>query len=316
MAFAEVRIEDGLVIYGTDGGPEYNTMVATVASGDESRNSLWSNSLNKYDWGDRKMTDVELSSIVGFFRAREGKLNGFRLKDWGDFAATAALTVYKNSSAQGVLAAGIGNGTPTYNVYKNYVSGVTVQRRIFKLVAGTFAPQRAGVALVAGAGAGQYAVDVNTGIMTMVADASSNASAIAVGATTSVSLAANPGGLVAGKLLYLTGFTGADAALVNGIAHVINSVGGAGPFVFVLATNTAGKAITLGAGAGAKYPQASETMTATYEFDVPVRFDADQIQYRFDSALVATQGTSAVPAILGIKAFYVKHIPIVELRNP
>ena len=76
------------------------------------------------------------------------------------------------------------------------------------------------------------------------------ASAITAGATTTVVLAANPGTLAAGGLLRLDGFTGADAALLNGLDHTVNSVSGAGPYTFVLATNTAGKTITLGQGAG------------------------------------------------------------------
>ena len=76
------------------------------------------------------------------------------------------------------------------------------------------------------------------------------ASAVTVGVTTTVVLAANPGSLAAGGLLRLDGFSGADAALLNGLDHTVNSVSGTGPYTFVLATNTAGKTITLGQGAG------------------------------------------------------------------
>jgi uncharacterized phiE125 gp8 family phage protein len=80
--------------------------------------------------------------------------------------------------------------------------------------------------------------------------ASSAASSITAGATTTVVLAANPGSLVAGDTIRLSGFAGADAALVNGLDHTINSVSGSGPYTFVLATNTAAKTITLGSGVG------------------------------------------------------------------
>lgn len=76
------------------------------------------------------------------------------------------------------------------------------------------------------------------------------ASAVTAGATTTVVLAANPGSLAAGGLLRLDGFSGADAALLNGLDHTINSVSGTGPYTFVLATNTASKTLTLGQGAG------------------------------------------------------------------
>ncbi len=83
--------------------------------------------------------------------------------------------------------------------------------------------------------------------------ASAAATAITAGATTSVVLSGNPGVLVAGDVIRLGGFAGADAALVNGLDHTINSVTEAplGTFTFVLATNTNAKTITLGAGVGA-----------------------------------------------------------------
>lgn len=79
------------------------------------------------------------------------------------------------------------------------------------------------------------------------------ASAITPGVTTSVALTGNPGSLAAGGVIRLGGFAGADAALVNGIDHTINSVteAPAGTFTFVLATDTDAKTITLGAGVGA-----------------------------------------------------------------
>ena len=120
-------------------------------------------------------------------------------------------------------------------------------------------------------------MDYTTGIVTFVADAFSNASSITPGATTQVVLASNLG-LVAGKLLWLDNFAGADAALVNNKAHTINSIAGGGPYTFTLATDTSGKTITIGAGVGRKYPQASDALTWSGQFDVPCRFDTDQMQ--------------------------------------
>ncbi|OYV46746.1 MAG: hypothetical protein B7X10_04735, partial [Burkholderiales bacterium 21-58-4] len=201
-------------------------------------------------------------------------------------------------------------GLPTLQLTKNYLSGVdTDQRQITKPVTGTFAGQRNGVALVAGSSAGNYSLDTTTGLVTFVADASSNASSITVGATMQVVLTVNPGTLTAGKLIYLSGFSGTDAALVNGIAHLINSVSGAGPYTFMLATVTTGKTITLGSGAGAKYPQVSDALTWTGEFDVPVRFDTDKLKSRFDNAEIT------MPGVVGETFHYLEPLPIVEIRD-
>jgi len=58
----------------------------------------------------------------------------------------------------------------------------------------------------------------------------------------------------------------------------------------------------------APYPISSDVLTFAGEFDVPVRFDTDQLKYRFDAADVAIPGT------LGIKYFYLAPLPIVEIR--
>lgn len=79
---------------------------------------------------------------------------------------------------------------------------------------------------------------------------SAAASAVTAGATTAITLDSDLG-LVAGDTLRLAGFAGADAALLNGLDHTINSITGVGPYVFTLATNTNAKTITVGAGVGA-----------------------------------------------------------------
>ena len=131
-----------------------------------------------------------------------------------------------------------------------------------------------------------------------VTGAQAAASSITVGATTTVVLASNPGTLIAGQLLYLSGFTGAGAALVNDRAHTINSVSGAGPFTFVLATVTTGATITLGSGLGRRFPQAADALTWSGQFDVPVRFDIDQMAVSIEAFQLYTWG----------------QIPLIEIR--
>jgi len=257
------------------GGEEFLTDIVMVNSGSEQRNAIWSVPLRRYSLSNGMRTIANAQATKAFFRAVGGKANGFRVKDVLDY--TVALT-------EGVMGTtGFGTGMPTFQLYKNYVSGsVTSQGAIKKPVAGTFVPYRGGVQANLGSGAGQWAVDTTTGIVTVVADASSAASNISTGNNTSVTLAANMA-LTAGKLLYLNGFTGANSASVNGIAHTINSVTGNGPYVFTLATNTLGQTITVGTGNGYKYPQVTETLTWTGQFDIPVRFDVDWLQIGLDA---------------------------------
>lgn len=295
MSFHEVRLDDNLVIYETDGGPQFSTDVKRAASGAEKRQQSWGEGLGAWDWGDREVVTAELKVVEHFFRARKGRTYGFRVKDWGDYLVTVA---------EGRLgASALGTGLPTYDLWKRYAdAAANDDRRIWKPAAVNVF--RNALAVTAGVGAGQVSIDLVNGQVSFVADATSAASSITVGATTQVVLAANPGTLVATQKLHLSGFGGADAALVNGLAHTINSVSGSGPFTFVLATNTAAKTITLGAGVGAKYPQASDALTWSGEHDKPCRFGVDKLNRRF----IVKDGSNSM--------FYLSSLPVVETLRP
>jgi len=296
MAFLEQAIDE-CISFGMTGGPGFSTTIATTDAGFENRNANWSKTRRSYEFGYRARTLTERAIIEALFLVAKGKANGWRLKDIGDYAAVVA------NGRLGELA--VGDGTPTYKFYKAYTSGAeTSIRRIAKPVAGSIAVFRNAAPVTVGGAAGNIAIDTVNGQVTFVADASSNASSITVGVTTQVELAANPGGLIAGEQLYLTGFTGTDAALVNSLAHIINSVTGTGPYTFTLATNTAGKTITVGAGAGTRYPQASEALTWSGSFDVPVRFGIDKLDWTY-----ANEGADGI-------LFDSASIPVVELRLP
>jgi uncharacterized protein (TIGR02217 family) len=84
MAFHEVRFPDN-ISRGARGGPERRTQIVELASGAEERNASWANSRRRYDvaYGIRRADD--LAAVVAFFEARNGRLHGFRFKDWADF---------------------------------------------------------------------------------------------------------------------------------------------------------------------------------------------------------------------------------------
>ena len=76
MSFHEVRFPVG-VSYGSSGGPERRTEIATLGSGFEERNSPWTHSRRRYDagYGVRDLND--LHAVIAFFEARHGRLYGF-----------------------------------------------------------------------------------------------------------------------------------------------------------------------------------------------------------------------------------------------
>jgi len=269
MAFLESPRFPFCVSYGAVGGPEFATDIAAVNSGVEQRNIRWEQARAKYSI-EMPLVDEVKDELLAWFRAVRGRAHGFRLRDWSDYQVTVDNGTLGTSSNA--------TGEQVYQLFKHYDSGGALEeyRKISKPANDEpIAIYRGGVLQTAGAGAGNYALDTATGAVTFVADASSAATSITPGTTTTVVLTSNPGALGAGQLLYLSGFTGADAADVNGIAHTINSVSGSGPYTFVLATNTAGDTITLGSGIGRKFAQAGEALAWAGTFDVPVRFDSD-----------------------------------------
>ena len=82
--FHEIRFPDD-ISRGARGGPERRTTIVELASGDEERNAAWANSRRRYDvsYGIRRADD--LAKVVAFFEARNGRLHGFRFKDWSDY---------------------------------------------------------------------------------------------------------------------------------------------------------------------------------------------------------------------------------------
>lgn len=157
MAFHEVRFPDN-ISRGARGGPERRTQIVELASGDEERNASWADSRRRYDvsYGIRRADD--LAAVVAFFEARNGRLYGFRFKDWADHRSCLSSRVTSPSDQQ----IGTGDGTTTgFQLVKRYVSGgQSWTRAITKPVGGTVQIALNGVSQANG-----WVVDVKTGLV-------------------------------------------------------------------------------------------------------------------------------------------------------
>jgi uncharacterized protein (TIGR02217 family) len=169
MAFHEVRFPDN-ISRGARGGPQRRTQIVTLAGGIEERNASWANSRRRYDaaYGIRRADD--LATVVAFFEARNGRLHGFRWKDWGDHKSCPPSATPADTDQ----AIGTGDGTTTtFQLVKAYASGLqTWTRSIAKPVAGTVL-----VALDAVSQASGWSADATTGIVTFT---SAPASGVAI----------------------------------------------------------------------------------------------------------------------------------------
>lgn len=158
MAFHEVRFPDN-ISRGARGGPERRTQIVELASGDEERNASWANSRRRYDvaYGIRRADD--LAVVVAFFEARNGRLYGFRFKDWADYKSCAP------SQTPAATDQVIGNGdgaTTAFQLVKRYASGSqTWTRAITKPVAGSVTISLNGAPQASG-----WSVDTTTGVIT------------------------------------------------------------------------------------------------------------------------------------------------------
>lgn len=157
MAFHEVRFPDD-ISRGARGGPERRTQIVELASGAEERNASWANSRRRYDisYGIRRADD--LAAVVSFFEARNGRLYGFRFRDWGDHKS--CLPSQDPTSVDQQI--GLGDGIQTsFQLVKRYVSGPqTWERSITKPFADSVLIALDGIAQTAG-----WSVDTTTGLV-------------------------------------------------------------------------------------------------------------------------------------------------------
>lgn len=298
MAFRESPRFPNKLGYGASGGPQFRTTVVELGSGFEQRNADWSTSRRRYDLVHAAKTREDFDELLAYYIAvAQGRLHGFRFRDWSDFNDS-------HGDAVGWLGGGVGSGVPTYQMYKRYLSGSNASLRAIAKPYGTIAVSRGGVAVTYATGspqgAGEITINTETGIITFQADAALVISLHTVGTSHSFRTATDLG-LSIGDKVYLAGVTGTAATLLNGIAHTITNkvVGSPTEYIWTISTNTGGSPTLTGSGGTAyAYPQADETLTWTGEFDVPVRFDTDEL----------------MAMVRGPRLFDLDRIPLVEIR--
>lgn len=304
MAFLETPRFPDLLARGLTCGPQFSTRVVVLRSGAEQRNANWSRVRWRADAASAVRTGDDFAELEKFFYAVAGRLHGFRVRDYGDYTHASAggspLLQPLDASGYAIGTVGVGYGVPVLQLVKRYTAGaLSHDRWITKPVSGGVALTRAGSPVTLGAGAGNAAVDATTGRVTFVADQSRAVSSHTAGSSHVLNLAsAFSPNVTVGQRVYVAGCGGADAALINSESHEVTNVATA---AVTISLNTTGKTIT--GGTVYLYPQASEALAWTGEFDVPCRFDTDQIDRQLITRLAnggyAMQATS---------------IPLVEVR--
>lgn len=263
------------------GGRNFRTIIAETYGGNEIRTAQWAQAKGEWDCAAalsscRPSSSFTYKTIRDAFMVSLGQFGGMRFKDWND---------YKDDGF-GILGTGVGSSTPVYGVgaglpssqtYKLYsYGGQTYRATILKLVAGTFILKVNGITVV------PLAVSTIDGTVAYTALDSKVIASNTPGATTHiVTTGALAGGIAVGKKVYVSGITGTLGAALNGYAWNILglTVGGTNIEIDVATTGLSGTG-----GTAAMYYQASDTLTCTYEYDVPVRFAQDVMDMGLDSS--------------------------------
>lgn len=157
MSFHDVRFPVNIG-RGARGGPTRRTQVVELGSGAEQRNASWSASLHRFDISYGIRTADDLAAVKAFFEARNGRLFGFRFKDWSDYKSSLPSV----TPAPGDQNLGTGTGSLLhFRLRKRYLSGgITYWRMIRRPVAGTVRVAVNGVEQLSG-----WTVNAATGIV-------------------------------------------------------------------------------------------------------------------------------------------------------
>jgi uncharacterized protein (TIGR02217 family) len=132
--FHEIRFPTSIAFH-SSGGPERKTEIVTLGSGYEERNGVWSASRRRYDVGYGVRTLDDIHAVIAFFEARNGRLYGFRFKDFSDFKSCPPATAI--SPLDQPIATGDGTSR-SFALKKTYSSGpAAFSRTIAKPVAGS-----------------------------------------------------------------------------------------------------------------------------------------------------------------------------------
>lgn len=261
----ELRFPDAISCW-AEGGPTFSNTVATMNSGAEQTNINWTQALAKYKisgaWRtiDESSDQYKISEIINFHRSMFGNAFGFRFKDHSDFR------VSKINGRVGKDA--LGTGKPKYQLYKIYNTGSNFieYRAIKKPVAGTVKVFRNNIETTA------LTVDITTGTITFNPDKQALITNITTGlncvVTTSVSHT-----FVTGDVIYISDLNGSNS--INNNAYQITVLTNT-TFRIDGITNTA----VVYSGKASKYPQLTESLVWTGEFDVPCKFEDKNLDYK------------------------------------
>lgn len=125
VEFDEVRFPED-VSYGSSGGPTFKTQIFEAYRGGEKRNVDWASPLMEFDVAYGIKTTEQMHRVIDFFNARQGKLRGFRYKNWANYQVV-----------NGNIAVGDGVSTRLPIIRTYGFPATQTYKRLYKIVPGS-----------------------------------------------------------------------------------------------------------------------------------------------------------------------------------
>lgn len=266
--------------YFASGGPQFNTSVIQLNSGYEQRNTNWNQSRAIYNFGNAVRTQdyllFPIRETISFFRAMKGKSFGFRFKDFQDF---------KVNIAEGIVGNGTGDYKPQNNIQlnKKYITGTLIDiKNIKKPVDGTVKIYKNGILQTL---ATNYTINYTSGLVTFLPNSFKTISSISIGVNPAVVTTSTNHLFNSGDVIYFN-ITNGNAIDLNFYTITVTS-----PTTFTIPVSN----LTAATGIAYLYNTPSDLLTWEGEFDIPVRFDTDNLNYNVgDGGLVDISNLSIV----------------------
>lgn len=268
---------------GASGGPEWRTVLVTSASGAEQRVQQWADPRSAWTITVDQRDVASFQTLLAFWYARRGRARGFRFKDWSDYAATnEPLYPAGQNSANPVKGSGMAQ------LVKSYADTVLpYTRNIYKPVSGTVSLRKNGSAL------GGISVDTTTGLVTLAAVVTQSITGISQAASAVVTFGAAPV-FVVGDLVSFSGVGGMTA--INGLVGQVTAAGGS---TITVNINSSSFSAYASGGTASKYAASTDSFDASFQFEVPVRFDSDAPGFVQDDVAIRSMSQIRVVELLG-----------------
>ncbi|MEH6565548.1 MAG: DUF2460 domain-containing protein [Halopseudomonas sp.] len=263
--FMEERLNPN-VDYGSGFGSAYRNWITRTIGGDEYRSQQHPFIIATMNVDFERQTNEIVEQVIDLNNRAGGTLRGFRVMHPVDYSTNSyrdAPTAFDQH-----LPAAVGQAAGVYQLTRWYGDHTDLEcqrRRIRKPVAGTVKVGVAGVAYPAG----QWSVDITTGLVTMAANKSRSITAITKAASAVLTVGTNT--FAIGDSVAISGVVGMTQ--INGLRALVTAKP-SGTTITVAINSTAFTTYASG-GTVQTQPITGEAVTAGCEYDIPMRFTED-----------------------------------------